>query len=328
MNWPLFLAEGAGVVALGYVLLRRRGFFAGGKAGGGGSGRAAKVEERVVAVGKGQISYLAAGNKGASSTVLLLHGFAADKEHWLDVMSLLTAAGYQVVAPDLPGFGANFPDPDGQFDATSLAKQMRTVAKSAGLGSFHLGGHSIGAIVAASYAYASPTDVASLTLIEPLGVSGPGESDFDRQLKSHRNPFLIGKAEQYDQLLAYTTANVPAMPAARKRRRAEGLANHRPFYQLVWTKLLEGDRGHILDLILPEIKRRTLVVFGVKSKVVHQAIGKMLELRMPDARVGLIADSGHWMMLERPKDLAEMLVAFFHGGGPAKSARKAAPSPE
>ena len=319
MNW-LVVAEGAGVAALIYVLVKRGTF----KRGKGGAAR--KAEERVVAVGKGQISYLAAGPEKASSTVVLLHGFAADKEHWLDVIPLLAADGYQVIAPDLPGFGANFPDPDGQFDATSLAKQMRTFARQAGLVSFHLVGHSIGAIVAASYAYASPTDVATLTLIEPLGVTGPADSDFDRQLKSHRNPFLIGKVEQYDQLVAYTTATPPAMPAARKRRRAEGLAGHRPFYQLVWSKLLEGERGRILDLILPELKKRTLIVFGAKSKVVHPATGKMLELRMPDARVGVIPDSGHWLMLEKPKDLADLLVAFFRGGGPAKSVRKSAPA--
>ncbi|HXT22655.1 MAG TPA: alpha/beta fold hydrolase [Thermoanaerobaculia bacterium] len=323
MNW-LFFAEGAGVVALAYVLYKR-GTFSGGK---GGGSKSTKIEEKVVAIGKGQISYLTAGNPKAISTVVLLHGFAADKEHWLDVIPLLAAEGYQVVAPDLPGFGANFPDPDGQFDATSLAKQVRTFAKHAGLVSFHLVGHSIGAIVAASYAYASPTDVASLTLIEPLGVSGPAESDFDRQLKNHRNPFLIAKAEQYDGLLAYTTVTLPAMTAARKRRRAEGLANNRPFYQLVWSKLLEGERARILDLILPELKRKTLVIFGAKSKVVPQATGKMLELRMPDARVGVIPDSGHWLMLEKPKELAEMLVAFYRGGGPPKSARKAAPAPD
>lgn len=309
MNW-LFLAEGAGVVALVYVLYKRGTF----KKGGGGS----KLEEKVVPIGKGQISYLATGNTKASSTVLLLHGFAADKEHWLDVIPLLEKDGYHVVAPDLPGFGANFPDPDGQLDAATLAKQMRTFASRAGLTSFHLVGHSIGGIVAASYAYAFPTEVATLTLIEPLGVSSPAESDFDRQLKNHRNPFLIAKAEAYDQLLSYLTVNPPQMQAARKRRRAEGLASQRPFYTMVWQQLLEGERGKLLDLMAPGLKKRTLVVFGAKSKVVHQATGKMLEIRMPDARVGVIPESGHWLMLEKPKELAEMLVAFFRGGGPAK----------
>jgi pimeloyl-ACP methyl ester carboxylesterase len=322
MNWPLFLAEGAGVVALTVVLVKR-GFFKQLKGGEGGGGGRKKTEERVVAVGKGQqISYFAGGKQGGS-TVLLLHGFAADKEHWLDLFPLLEKEGFQYFAPDLPGFGSNFADPEGQYDATSLAKQMKTFCRQAGLVSFHIVGHSIGAIVAASYAYAFPTDVASLTLIEPLGVTGPAESDFDRQLKTHRNPFLIAKPEAYDQLLAYATATPPPMQSVRKKRRAESLAAQRPFYQQVWAKLLEGERGRLLDLVLPELKKRTLVVLGSKSKVVAQATGKMLELRMPDARVGVIPDSGHWMMLEKPKELTDLLVSFFKGGGPQKVARPA-----
>lgn len=325
MSLPLFLLEAAGVVAL-VVVLAKRGVFKQFSSKGGGSvssGGRMKTEERVVAIGKGQqIAYLAGGKQGGS-TVLLLHGFAADKEHWLDLFPLLDKEGFQYFAPDLPGFGSNFADPDGQYDATSLAKQIKSFARQAGLVSFHIVGHSIGAIVAASYAYVFPTDVASLTLIEPLGVTGPAESDLDKQLKTRRNPFLIAKPEAYDQLLAYVTANPPPMQSARKKRRAESLAAQRPFYQQVWAGLLEGDRGRLLDLVLPELKKRTLIVLGTRSKVVAQPTGKMLELRMPDARVGMIPDSGHWLMLEKPKELADLLVAFFKGGGPQKVARPA-----
>src|SRR4029078_3383917 len=107
--------------------------------------------------------------------------------------------------------------------------------------------HDVGALTAVAPPPAPPRGGGGLVRSEPLGVSAPGESDFDRQLKNHRNPFLIAKPEQYDQLLAYTTVVPPAMPPPRKRRRAEGLANHRPFYQLVWSKLLEGDRAKLLD---------------------------------------------------------------------------------
>jgi pimeloyl-ACP methyl ester carboxylesterase len=311
----LFLAEGAGVLAL-IVVLAKRGFFKSLKSSG-----ASRIEEKVVPIGKGQISYLVGGKPGAS-TVLLLHGFAADKEHWVELFPLLDQAGYQVVAPDLPGFGANFPDPDDKFDAASLAKQIRTFAKQAGLVSFHIVGHEIGAIVAASYAYAFPNEVASLTLIEPIGLTVPAESDFDRQLKNNRNPLIIGKPEAYDQLVTYCTVTPPPMKSAKKRLRAENLANQRPFYQMVWSQLFEGERAKLLDMLLPELKRRTLVVLGAKSKVVTAATGKMVEIRMADARVGTIPDAGHWLMLEKPKELAEMMVAFFKGGGPPKAAAR------
>src|SRR5438477_12654560 len=112
----LFFLEGAGVLVLGFVLWKR-GTFRGGK-------KRSKLEEKAVAVGRGHMWYGQGGPK-KGPTCLLLHGFATDKSQWEDVAGLLIAAGYTVVVPDLPGFGANLRDIDGKYDATSLAKQLR-----------------------------------------------------------------------------------------------------------------------------------------------------------------------------------------------------------
>ncbi|HEV8629519.1 MAG TPA: alpha/beta hydrolase, partial [Thermoanaerobaculia bacterium] len=288
MNWTLIFLEGAGIAVLAYVLKKRGAFKK--------YQRKPVLEQRIARLGRNQISYLRGSKKGP--TVLLLHGFAADKEQWLEVAPLLEQADYQVVAPDLPGFGANFRDTEGVYDAAGLARQLRAFAKEADLGMFHLVGHGIGAIVAASYAYAFPVELASLTLIEPLGIAVPIDSELDRQLKAKRNPFLVGSAAAYDSLLAFVTVTPPVIPAAKKKQRAEALANDRPFYTQVWSKLMEGDRGKLLDLLLPEIKVRTLAVFGGKSRVVNPMTAKMIERRMEhNASTVVIPDCGHWIEL-------------------------------
>jgi pimeloyl-ACP methyl ester carboxylesterase len=304
---PLFLAEAAGVAALLYVLYRRGTF--------GQLKRKQAIEERFVSVGRSQMAYLAGSKKGP--TVLLLHGFAADKEHWLEVIPHLEKAGYHVVAPDLPGFGANFRDPTGQYDAAALARQVRTFAKAADLGMFHLVGHSIGSIVAASYAYAFPVELASLTLIEPLGLTTPAESDLDKSLAKGRNPLLIASAAGYDNLLAFVTATPPAWNPKVKKKRAEALAADRGFYDEVWSKLLQGDRGKLLDLLLPELQVRTLAVFGGKSRVVHPMTAKMVEKRLEEkgAQTVVIPGCGHWPMVEKPAELAAALIGFWKTAG-------------
>jgi abhydrolase domain-containing protein 6 len=307
LDWPLLLAQAAGVAALLYVLYRRGTF---GKLGG-----KPKIEERLVSVGRGQMAYLMGSKKGP--TVLLLHGFAADKEHWLDVIPFLEAAGYQVVAPDLPGFGANFRDVQGQYDGTSLARQVRTFARQADLGMFHLVGHSIGAIVAASYAYAFPVEIASLTLIEPLGITVPVDSELDRQLAKGRNPFLVASPASYDALVSFATATPPAMPAKLRKKRGEALAHDRAFYDDMWSKLMRGERGKLLDLVLPELQVRTLAVFGAKSRAVHPMTAKMVDKRLEGkgAQTVVLPDCGHWPMLEKPRELAEALITFFRSTG-------------
>lgn len=298
MSWTTLLLEALGVAVLVWLLLRYRK-------------SRAPLEAQLVAVGRGQISYLRGGRKGP--TVVLLHGFAADKEHWLPLLPLLEKHDYQVIVPDLPGFGANFREADASYDAPALARQLRGFARAADLGMFHLVGHSIGATLAASYAYAFPVEVASLTLIEPLGLTSPSQSDLDRLLAQKRNPFLVGSVAAYDALLAFTTVKPPPMPSSLKKKRAETMAADRAFYQTVWGSLVAGERAGLLDMLLPELKVRTLAVFGGASRAVHPSTAKMLERRLEqhDSKVVSIPGAGHWLHLEKPQQLADVLVTFF-----------------
>lgn len=319
MNVPLFLAEGAGVAALLYVLWRRGAFARFLKKNGQGPGG---LEHKRIRAGKIEIGYYVGSKKGP--TLMLLHGFGTDKDQWLPLVPHLEAAGYHVVVPDMPGFGSNFRETDAKYDATTLARQLRTFAKGIDVGMFHLVGHSVGAIVAASYAYAMPVEVASLTLIEPLGLKVPNQSELDKAIARRQNPLILASAAGYDAFLSLVMSKPPVLAPALKKQRAESLAADRAFYQQVWNEMFAGDRANLLDLLLPEIKARTLMVFGGRSKVVHPITAKVVEKRFEgrDARVVLLPESGHWPMVEQPKELAEELLAFFraHGRGESRSA--------
>lgn len=60
---------------------------------------AAGLEERMVQVAEHRIQYLSGGS---GDTLLLLHGFAANKDNWTRVAAYLTPH-FRVIAPDLPG---------------------------------------------------------------------------------------------------------------------------------------------------------------------------------------------------------------------------------
>src|SRR5581483_2432156 len=175
----LLFLEGLGVLALLFVLWKR-GMFKG----------KAKVDEQVAAVGRTNVWYVRNATKQKGTTVLLLHDFAADKSQWSALLPLLEKEGYNVVAPDLPGFGSNVRDPEAKYDATSMAKVLRGFARTTDLGLFHLVGAGTGAVIAASYAYGMPAELASVTLVEPFKQTAPTESDFDKVMLKGRNPLL------------------------------------------------------------------------------------------------------------------------------------------
>ncbi len=270
-----------------------------------------------------EVSYLEGGARPDARQVLLLHGFAGDKESWVEVGKLLIGQGCHVVIPDLPGFGQNAKDSRRSYDVTNQTKRVRAFIQKTGLRSFHLVGHSVGGSIAAAIAYSAAEEVASLTLVEPFGVRVPYESELDMMLAQNRNPLVIAIPAAYGNLLDFIFHQPPEMPPALKKLRAEQAAENRVFYLKAWKEIREGERAYLLDLLLPVIKCKTLVLHGAQSNVVHPATASVIEEMMSDARSVLIEGCGHAPMLEHPQTTADHILRFFEAI-PARAATAAA----
>ena len=269
-----------------------------------------RLQQKSARVAGQEIWYLEGGARPDADTILLLHGFAGDKENWAEAGQLLIDRGYHLLAPDLPGFGQNQKHPELPYDVTSLTKRVRSFVQKTGLESFHLVGHSVGGSVAAAIAYSAPDQVASLTLIEPFGVRVPYETELDKLLAQKRNPMVIATEMAYDNLLGFVFHQPPEIPPALKQHRARQAAKNRVFYLKMWQQIREGERAYLLDLLLPVIKARTLVLQGASSRVVHPATPGVIQAMMSDARVAVIEDCGHFPMVERPQETVDHILEF------------------
>ena len=78
----------------------------------------------------------------------------------------------------------------------------------------------------------------------------------------------------------------------------------------MWLQTRGGDRANLLDMVLPEVKQRTLVVLGKESKVIHSTTAEAIQHTLPSARTVAIEGCGHMPMLEKPDDLTAHLVMF------------------
>ncbi len=270
-----------------------------------------RLQQKSLQAAGQDVFYLEGGARPDARPVLLLHGFAGDKENWNQVGQLLIDDNCHLVAPDLPGFGQNAKHPDLPYDVTSQTKRVRAFINKTGLENYHLVGHSVGGSIAAAIAYSAAQEVASLTLIEPFGVRVPYESELDKMLEQKRNPMVIAIPMAYDNLLGFVFHQPPEMTLALKKLRAEQAAENRVFNLKMWQEIREGERAHLLDLLLPEIKIKTLIVQGAQSKVVHSATPGVIAATMIDASTATIGSSGHFPMLEQPQATADHLLKFF-----------------
>src|SRR5262245_62114955 len=103
------------------------------------------MRERYVVAGGLRVYCLEAGSP-ADPLLLLLHGFPELAFSWRHQLEPLAAAGWHVVAPDLPGYGRT-DKPDVTYDVVFLNGVLRALADSLAHSRVVVAGHDWGAIL-------------------------------------------------------------------------------------------------------------------------------------------------------------------------------------
>ena len=123
------------------------------------------VVERSVLVDEDEIPYLETGC--GDRHVVLVHGGAATRWDWLDIMAAL-GTRYRVVAPDLAGFGDS-PRHDTVYSTAYLGRFLRSFMRAVAMPQATMVGHSLGGRVCLEVALRNPEAVDGLVLMAPLG---------------------------------------------------------------------------------------------------------------------------------------------------------------
>lgn len=115
-----------------------------------------------------RLHYVTAGD---GPPVMLLHGWPETWYEWRHVIDLL-AGEYQVVAPDLRGFGYSGKPASG-YDAATIAADLAALGDHLGLRDVTVLGHDWGAVFAYVYAAKTPGQVRALGIVE-MALPGVG----------------------------------------------------------------------------------------------------------------------------------------------------------
>jgi abhydrolase domain-containing protein 6 len=261
------------------------------------------LSEKSILVGKHTIAYLE-GGRGES--VLLVHGFAADKDNW-NLFSRYLTKRYRVIAPDLPGFGESSKIWSDQYHIVAQVERVHEFAKEIGLTRFHLVGNSMGGLIAGVYAATYPDEILTLCLLDPAGVIESEPTPFSQELKKGNNPLIVESVPDYDKLLDFTFAKRPSLPDPLKSYFAEIAVQRKDFYKKVFV---EATPGNQLEAVMARIRAKTLILWGDADRVLSVSSAKVLQKGIEKSKVVILKDCGHMPMLERPEETARHYLDF------------------
>ncbi len=244
---------------------------------------------------------------GEGEPVLLAHCLTWNHHDYDDIVQAL-GEGYRLILPDQRGHGqTGYPaEPYGLAD---MAEDLYQLIEHLGVGPVHYVGHSMGAMMGPLLALTHPEALRSLTLIGGSAIPEPEE-----RLAGYRQ--LVGAvraggaAQVVDRLvgLFFSEASRAKRQAAIARYRQDFLSNDPE--GLYWTAEAVFTRSNLLDQ-LPEVQVPTLVIVGAEDVVTPVERAHELAKGIPDARLLVIPQVGHFTTVEAPYTVAGALQDFW-----------------
>jgi pimeloyl-ACP methyl ester carboxylesterase len=258
---------------------------------------------------------LAVRVEGAGTPVVLLHGFPDSSHVWRNQIPALVDAGFLVVAPDLRGHGdSDKPQEVEAYHLTTIANDVVAILDHLGLERAHVVGHDFGAALAWVVAGLHPERVDRLVVMSVGHPNTLVERTVEQREKSWymlwfqfeglaeelvpRDDWKLmrewtrgnGDLDRYLHDLADPRALRAGLNWYRANTRPERELEHRPFPKVAASTLALWSTGD--DYLLE----------GPVERSGGQVTGGW--------RYERIEDASHWLQLDRPERVNELLLEF------------------
>lgn len=235
--------------------------------------------------------------EGAGPPLLFLHGAGAGGR-WLPFQARL-AERFDVLAPSHPGHGGA-PAADWIEHVSDLAFHYLDLLDLLGLERVHLVGASFGGWIAAEMATMASARLATLTLIDPVGI----------KVEGWIYPFLFGmELPQLVQTLFHDP--VAALALAPPDMSLDSLVllyrQQTALARVAWNPYLYNP---LLRRRLGRITTPTLLGWGAHDRLAPRICAEAWRKEIPGAELRVFEGSGHVPHLEEPDEVAAAVVEF------------------
>jgi pimeloyl-ACP methyl ester carboxylesterase len=252
--------------------------------------------------------------------ILFLHGGGLTARTW-DLVCLALRDSSHCFALDQRGHGDSEWSPGLEYDTAAHVGDIEALIECLALGRPVLVGQSMGALNSLAYAAGHADDVAGLVLVDMTPdvefegaqrifdfVTAPAELDsieafVERAVEFNpsRDRRLLRRSLQH---------NLRRLPSGKWTWKYDRRAMTRERFERVRSEV-SGIRDHLGDVTCP-----TLVVRGERSDVVTEASAVALADALPHGERVTVADAGHTVQGDNPRDLAAAIERFLAGSAP------------
>lgn len=264
---------------------------------------------------------------GHGEPLLLLHGIGHHRQAWDPVVGIL-AADRDVIAVDLPGFGASSALPDGlAHDLSTTTATLAALCEALGVARPHVAGNSLGGLLALEMGRLNLAR--SVTALSPAGFWTAAERRYAfgvlramRGIAQGMPPALVGRLASSAAGRVALTSTIYAHPGRRSSEavvaETAALVNATGFDQTL--------RAGAAVLFTDDVSGVPVTVaWGSKDRLLVPRQGVRAKRIMPRARLVRLPDCGHVPMSDDPALVARVILdgsGAGAGAGPHQDARR------
>ncbi len=257
--------------------------------------------------------------------MLFAHGFGCDQHMWRFVAPLFEA-DFRVVLFDHVGAGGSDAaafDPQRHATLTGYAEDMVALCRELDLSDVIFVGHSVSSMIGVLAARMAPGLFSKLVLVSPSPryiddreheSSHPGKGDYVGGFSEADITELLDSLES--NYLGWSAAMAPAIIANADRPElgqelTESFCRADPVIARSFARatFLSDNRDDLAEVDVP-----TLVLQCTNDIIAPVSVGEYVTREMPNARMVLLAATGHCPNLSAPQETAEAIAAFVRGG--------------
>ena len=252
------------------------------------------------------LAYLQMGDpKGPP--VVLIHGYTDSARDWVPMLPFMPKR-FRLILVDIRGHGESS-KPECCYTRYDFAYDIKLLLDRLHVRKADIVGHSLGSIIAQTFAETWPRRTHRVVLISSTGGRPAGAAADSRQFDFAAEIRKLKEPIEPDSpfMIAWWGSPTPVNADFIRRQREDSAK----IPLRVWLAVLnQGLSMTDLQNTLPQLKAPTLLIWGSKDPIMGPADRASLRAALPHAEVKIFDGLGHNPFWERPRTVAREITRF------------------